>query len=99
MSFFSRIKKIFSWIPFLWKLDDGSYISLYEVMVRQMSDMQKEILKYSDIYLDGIDYCFQLEEVKNNLEMAIEEQDYEMASKAKDRALEIIKQYSTEWWI
>lgn len=99
MSFFRKIKKIFSWIPFLWKLDDGSYISLYQVNIRQMLDLQMEILKFSDIFPQGIDFSLQIEECKRNLYEAIKENDAELAQKYVDRAFEIAKQNSMEWWI
>ncbi len=59
---FSKIKKIFHWIPFLWKLDDGSYESLYKVNIEQMIDIQKEIGKFVDVYQEGFSYCLQMEE-------------------------------------
>ncbi len=99
MSFFRKIKKIFSWIPFLWKLDDGSYISLYQVNIKQMCDIQMEILKFSDICPQGIEFSFQMEECKKNFHEAIIEQDEQTAKKYADRAFEIAKQNSMEWWI
>ena len=93
------IKKIFRWIPFLWKLDDGSYESLYLVNMKQMDDMEREFLKFSDVYKAGIDFCFQMEEVRIYLEKALEEKDLEMAQRYVNRAFEVIKQESMEWWI
>lgn len=99
MSFFSKIKKIFSWIPFLWKLDDGSYISLYQVNSKQINDIQTEILKFSDIFEGGIDFCFEMEECKRNLNGAITEPDINVTQRYVDRAFEIMKQKSMDWWI
>ena len=72
-TFFRKIKKIFHWIPFLWKLDDGSYESLYKVNIEQMIDIQKEIEKFVDVYQEGFSYCLQMEEVKKNLFLAMQE--------------------------
>ena len=94
-----KIKKIFRWMPFLWKLDDGSYESLYLVNMKQMDDMEREFLKFWDVYKAGIDFCFQMEEVRIYLEKALEEKDLEMAQRYVNRAFEVIKQESMEWWI
>lgn len=99
MSFWSKIKKILCWIPFLWKMDDGSWTSLYYINIKQMNDMQVEILKYSDLFPDGVDFCFQIEEARNNLKHAIEEKDIEIAERHSNRAFEIIKQNSMNWYI
>lgn len=96
---FSKIKKIFHWIPFLWKLDDGSYESLYRVNIEQMIDIQKEIGKFVDVYQEGFSYCLQIEEVKKNLFLAMQEPDIEIAKRYVQRAFEIMKQESLEWWI
>lgn len=99
MSFLSRIKKIFSWIKFLWKIDDGSYISLYFVIVKQLNDMQTEFMKYADMFPTAIDFCLQAEEVKNNLKLAISSNEAEKTKMLCGRALNIIKEYSYDWWI
>lgn len=98
-TFFRKIKKIFHWIPFLWKLDDGSYESLYEVNIKQMTDMQEEFGKFIDVYQDGLSYYLQMEEVKKNLFLAEKEPDIEIAKRYVQRAFEIMKQESLEWWI
>lgn len=99
MKIFSKLKKIFSWIPVLWNLDDGSYISLYQVNMKQITDIQTEILKFSDIFVEGIDLCFEMEECKRNLKGAIVEPSFDITKRYVDRAFEIIKQSSTNWWI
>lgn len=97
--FIDKIKKIFHWIPFLWKLDDGSYESLYQVNIKQMTDMEKEFDKFSDVYLKGLDYLMQMEEVKSNLILAMNEPNIEIAKRYIQRAFEIMAQESLEWWI
>ena len=100
MSFWSKIKKLFRWLPFLWKVDDGSYISLYMVIAQQLMDMQLEIGKFSDIYIKGIEYLEQIQEALLSCGMIIaEDTDSETIEKAKNRVLAILKEYSTEWWI
>lgn len=99
MSFWSKLRKIFSWIPFLWKMDDGSYISLYMINIKQMNDMQGEILKFSDVYSNGVDFCLQIEEAKKNLALSCDERDFKISKRYTDRAFEIIKQNSMDWWI
>ena len=99
MSFFEKLRKVFSWIPFLWKMDNGSYISLYQTMIKQMTDMQDEIVRFGILYKGAYDFCLQIEECKNNLQRAIEETDEETAQRYIDRGCEIMKQYSMEWWI
>lgn len=96
---FSKIKKIFHWVPFLWRLDDGSYESLYEVNIKQMTDMKNEFEKFSDVFPKGNDYFMQMEEVKLNLFLAMHEPNIEVAKRYVQRAFEIMAQESLEWWI
>lgn len=97
--FFNKIKKILHWIPFLWKIDDGSFESLYEMNIKQMTDMQKEFEKYMITCEDYYDCSLQMEETKKNLFLAIKEPDIEVAERYTQRAFEIMKQNSLEWWI
>ena len=64
-----------------------------------MIDIQKEIEKFVDVYQEGFSYCLQMEEVKKNLFLAMQEPDIEIAKRYVQRAFEIMKQESLEWWI
>ena len=99
ITFFKKIKKIFHWIPVLWKVDDDSYISLYQVNIEQLTDMQKRMEKFSDISEEGMDYYLEMEEVKKNLFLATKETDSETAERYIQRAFKILNKYSLEWWL
>ena len=86
-------------MPILWKADDDSYISLYQVNIEQLADMQKRMEKFSDISEEGMDYYLEMEEVKKNLFLATKETDSEIAERYIQRAFKILNKYSLEWWL
>lgn len=99
MIHFRKIRKLFRWVPIIWKLDDCDYCSLYTVIYSQLVDMQNEILKYYDIYPEGIKWALQMEEAKKYLLLALSEKNIKEAQKHIDRAFEIQKKYSQNWWV
>ena len=98
-NFFKKIKKSFHWIKILWKVDDGSFDSLYEINIKQLEDMQNEFLKFASINEEYMEILLEMEEVKKNLFLAMKEKDEEVAKRYEQRAFEIMKQKSLEWWI